>query len=233
MKQLLDLSRYREFSMGSEAVSPDSYHLEELLVQGPNKWSVKFRIFKWFFDKATALFFMPAVGLFAVVLLLLNPWLNPGSVFFKQERMGLEGKPFLLWKFRTMSPDDKARDPTSPVESERITKLGQFMRKLRIDEWPNFINVLRGEMSVIGPRPDAYHHATYFGENLRGYAERHRVKPGITGLAQVQMGYAEGLDPTSLKAKYDNMYVALSCGRLDLFIIRQTFRVILSGFGAK
>ncbi len=139
-----------------------------------------------------------------------------------------------MWKFRTMAFSDvEVRDPNALVEEERITCVGRVLRRTRIDELPNFFNVLRGEMSVIGPRPDAASHAKHYSGKVSGYAERHRVKPGITGLAQVEQGYAEDEDATATKAKYDNLYITRSCGRLDLYIIIRTFVVIANGFGAR
>jgi len=229
---LLSIDRYREFSPGSEATSPDFYDWDVLLNKDSNRRSLKFRAFKFTLDKVLAIMTLPFVACLAVVFLIINPIVNPGPVFFKQKRMGKDGKPFTMWKFRTMVPSNtEARDPHAPVEKDRILPIGKFLRKSRIDELPNFINVLRGQMSVIGPRPDAYNHADSFSGKVRGYEERHRVLPGITGLAQVEMGYAEGEFETALKSKYDNIYVARSCGRMDLYIIRGTFGVILHGLG--
>lgn len=226
--------RYREFSLGSPAVSPKTYEWDDLLKVGPETWSTKFKLFKLLFDKIGAIAMLPVVAFVGLALKVLNPRYNPGTVFFRQDRMGQHGQKFVMWKFRTMiESTDLSRDPNAPVEDGRITRLGRIMRRYRIDELPNFINVLKGEMSIIGPRPDAYNHADHFQGAVRGYKERHRVKPGITGLAQVEMGYAEGEDMTALKAKYDNMYVARSCGRLDVYVIRRTLQVIASGFGAR
>lgn len=137
-----------------------------------------------------------------------------------------------MWKFRTMRvAKTTSRDPNADVEADRIPKLSNFMRKTRIDELPNFFNVLRGEMSVIGPRPDALNHALHFTKHVDGYLARHRVKPGITGLAQVEMGYVVGNKATKLKAKYDNIYVTRFCGRLDIYIICRTFRVMAGAIG--
>jgi len=201
---LLSIDRYREFSPGSEATSPDFYDWDVLLNKDSNRRSLKFRAFKFTLDKVLAIMTLPFVACLAVVFLIINPIVNPGT---------------------------EARDPHAPVEKDRILPIGKFLRKSRIDELPNFINVLRGQMSVIGPRPDAYNHADSFSGKVRGYEERHRVLPGITGLAQVEMGYAEGEFETALKSKYDNIYVARSCGRMDLYIIRGTFGVILHGLG--
>ena len=232
MLDFLSINRYREFSVGSPAIKPESYEISNILTAGPERWSKKFRVFKFCTDKFSALVALPLIAVIGLILLCINPIYNRGPLFFKQERAGLHGKRFKMWKFRSMSPvAGSVRDPNAPVETDRITRLGKFMRKTRIDELPNFFNVLKGDMSLIGPRPDAASHADLFGARVLGYAERHRVRPGITGLAQVEMGYAEGEDDTACKAKYDNMYVSRSCGRLDFYIIRRTIGVMMSGAG--
>ncbi|WP_268808474.1 sugar transferase [Roseovarius albus] len=183
-------------------------------------------------DKGLALLVMPFIACLAILFFFINPMVNPGPVFFKQKRMGKDGKPFIMWKFRTMVPSDcESRDPNAPVETCRIKPFGMALRKSRVDELPNFISVLLGQMSLVGPRPDAFNHADSFSSKVLGYQERHRVLPGITGLAQVEMGYAEGELETALKAKYDNIYVARCCGRMDLYIIFRTFGVVLRGLG--
>lgn len=197
-------------------------------------WTPRFRLFKYGFDKFVALLFMPLLLLVAAALLLVNPFLNPGPVFFRQERMGLDRKPFIMWKFRTMAPaDEEVRAHDAPVEQERITPLGAILRRTRVDELPNFINVLKGEMSVIGPRPDAYAHAARFVYTIPYYADRFRVRPGITGLAQVQGGYAETTRAVQRKARFDHFYVKASDIRMDLYIAARTVKVMLTGFGAK
>lgn len=233
MRQYLDIEHYRKFRVGSPILCPDSYTVEELLKDEP-KMSFNFRVFKFLFDYGCAVLALPIIACISVVLLVLNPFLNPGPLFFRQSRIGKFGKPFRMWKFRTMVPSTiEARDPNADLEDDRIKALGRFMRKIRLDEIPNLINVLRGEMSVVGPRPDAASHVEYYSERVFGYAERHRVKPGITGLAQVEQGYVEDEDATAVKAKYDNIYVNRICGRMDIYIISRTFRVILGGIGAK
>jgi lipopolysaccharide/colanic/teichoic acid biosynthesis glycosyltransferase len=228
------LNRWAEFSSGSSAVSPDTYDMVSLVNRGPQHWSIKFRIFKGLTDYGTAILVAPFVLVVGVMLLVLNPIFNKGPVLFWQRRMGRYGQPFWMVKFRTMTCNGtNVRESHENVELHRITRLGKVLRKMRIDELPNFHNVLRGEMSLVGPRPDAYSHAETFSEVIAGYKERHRVKPGITGLAQVEMGYAEGKDSTQIKSKYDNIYATRSCGRLDVYIILKTVRVVLTGFGGK
>ncbi|MFK7877194.1 MAG: sugar transferase [Paracoccaceae bacterium] len=228
------MNRWTEFSSGSSAISPDFYQIDDIVKGGPERWSLKFRAFKLLCDYGLTILAAPFIISCGLVLLVLNPFFNKGPLLFWQVRMGRYGRPFNMVKFRTMTCDaTNVREADDDLETHRITRLGKIMRKMRIDELPNFWNVLRGEMSLIGPRPDAFSHAEEFSKALVGYKERHRIKPGITGLAQVEMGYAEGSEMTVSKAKYDNMYASRSCGRLDLYIIWRTIKVILTGFGSK
>lgn len=206
----------------------------EMTDHGPSHWSPAFRAYKFSFDTVMCLLAFPMLAGLMVLLSVLNPWLNPGPLFFRQERLGRHGKTFHVWKFRTMTEaSGDGRSHEDGVEHHRITPLGRILRKTRLDEIPNFINVFKGEMSVIGPRPDAASHAEKYLRTIPHYGYRYLVKPGITGLAQVEMGYAEGTDATAEKAHYDQLYVETSCGRLDVWIAWRTIYVMLTGHGAK
>lgn len=234
MRRYLTLEHYTAYHSGSPLLSPESYQSKDELAQVQPDWSKRFRIFKTVIDYGCAILALPLIAIMAVVLFALNPLFNPGPVFFRQPRAGQFGKSFTMWKFRTMLPDGvSSRAHDAKLEEHRITPLGRILRKTRLDELPNFINVLRGEMSVVGPRPDAANHAEHFVRSIVGYANRQRVKPGITGLAQVEQGYAEGADETLRKAEFDNIYVAHSCGRLDVYIIWRTLVVMVRGLGAR
>lgn len=198
------------------------------------RWSPRFRVFKIGVDTLSALLALPLIAGVSVVLLVLNPFFNPGPLFYRQERMGLGGKRFRMWKFRTMVPcDTMVRGAHDPVEDDRITPLGRILRRLRIDELPNFVNVLRGEMSLVGPRPDAWEHASRYIDTVPYYHDRFRVRPGITGLAQIRSGYADNWRAVERKARLDRHYVRRSRGRLELYIILATMTVVLTGAGAK
>lgn len=190
--------------------------------------------FKAVFDKSIAAFALPIVALIALMLVILNPFSNPGPVFYRQDRMGHNGRRFRIWKFRTMTHGgDDVRHHSAPLEQERITPLGRFLRRTRIDELPNFINVIKGDMSVIGPRPDAWDHATTHIETVRYYACRFAVRPGITGLAQIKGGYADHQRAIERKARLDLFYVKNCSTSLDLYIALRTAKVVITGFGAK
>ena len=185
-------------------------------------------------DILIALMALPAIALIAIVLLILNPFWNRGPLIFSQTRMGWRCKPFKAYKFRTMtSVSVMSRGPNDPLETERITRLGMFLRKTRLDEFPQFINVLNGKMSVIGPRPDYWRHATHYSETIAGYRRRHAMKPGITGLAQVDNGYAEGVSATVVKTRHDLKYIEKASLTTDVCILFRTLKVMLTGFGAR
>ena len=209
-------------------------HAAKTLLTGQSHWSNIFCIYKVTFDLTLAVLALPLIALVALFLMIVNPWLNLGPLLFVQERLGRHRIPFRIYKFRTMSVGPTIlRSIEDAVEHDRITPFSKLLRSLRIDELPNFINVLRGDMSVIGPRPDAVEHAEKYLKIIPHYGFRFLVKPGITGLAQIESGYAEGIDATTAKAHYDQLYVETSCGRLDVYIAWRTIRVVLTGFGAK
>lgn len=196
--------------------------------------SAAFLAGKRLFDVLVALMALPFVGAAALVLLVINPIWNPGRLFFVQTRMGQDCRPFSAVKFRTMRPADEiARGPDDPLESDRITPLGRFLRRSRIDELPQFFNVLAGQMSLIGPRPDYWEHAIHYLDTIPGYRQRHVVLPGISGLAQVDGGYAEGVDATTAKTQLDLHYIRNSGPGLEVYIFWRTIYVVCTGFGAR
>lgn len=196
--------------------------------------SVGFRITKRLVDIAVALAALPLLGVTALILLAVNPIGNVGPLFFLQTRMGRDCRPFRAVKFRSMRPARHIlRGPNDPLESDRITPLGQLLRRSRIDELPQFLNVLAGQMSVIGPRPDYWDHAQHYLDTVPGYRQRHTVRPGITGLAQVDGGYAEGVDATVQKTNYDLRYIRGSGLRMELYVLWRTIHVVFTGAGAR
>ena len=166
------------------------------------------RVVKRVVDIPFALAISPMIGVLAVALLVLNPIFNPGPVFFRHERMGQVRVPFRIWKIRTMAPCIGVKlNHDDPIEGDRINRFGEILPKTRLDEPPRFINVLRGEMSLIGPRSDMISQALTFSATIPRYHEQFRVKPGITGLAQVRYGYADRERTVRRQAKNDFMYV--------------------------
>ena len=184
------------------------------------------------FDVCLSLLLLPLLFLTFSILLFFNIFLNQGNVFYIQKRMGKNCKPFYAVKFRTMySSVEVTRKFDDPIEYNRITPFGKILRKTRIDELPQIFNVLKGEMSLIGPRPDYYTHALEYLKNVNGYRERHIIRPGITGLSQIRLGYAEGLEATAKKVSVDNYYIHNVNYIIELKIIGNTIITILRGLG--
>lgn len=185
-------------------------------------------------DVFVALMAVPVVVLAAIALLAINPIWNRGPLIYAQKRMGRRCRPFRAYKFRTMrAAPDIGRGPNDPLETERITRLGRWLRRSHIDEFPQFVNVLLGEMSVVGPRPDYWDHAIHYVDVVPGYRERHTVRPGITGLAQVDGGYAEGIEATIIKTRLDLRYIDTLGYGTDAYVLRRTIAVVLSGIRAR
>ncbi len=184
------------------------------------------------FDIFFALFLLPVAIMLGLALLVANPFANKGPLFFRQVRMGRDCKPFWTLKFRTMRKSLIQRGPDDPIEVERITGLGQTLRRARLDELPQIWNVLKGEMSMIGPRPDFFPHAKHYLRSIPEYRARHMVRPGISGLAQVELGYAEGISATRKKALADLHYIQRAGFRLDLWITWRTIMTVLFFRGA-
>jgi lipopolysaccharide/colanic/teichoic acid biosynthesis glycosyltransferase len=181
----------------------------------------------------STLVLLPAMLVIAVVLLATNPFFNPGPLFFVQKRMGRDCKPFRAYKFRSMDVRPRGiRGPDDPIEVERITPIGNLLRRSRFDELPQILNVYRGEMSLIGPRPDYFRHAHRYIATIPGYRDRHSVLPGISGLAQVRHGYAAGHSATRLKTRADLEYIRSASFRLDLWIFWLTMVTVFRMRGA-
>ncbi|HBR15651.1 MAG TPA: hypothetical protein DD723_08985 [Candidatus Omnitrophica bacterium] len=180
----------------------------------------------------TALIILSPFILFVALLVKLT---SKGPVIYSQTRVGKEGKNFEIYKFRTMKVD--AEKETGPVwaaaKDSRLTPIGGFLRKAHIDELPQFINVLKGEMSVIGPRPERPVFVSQFKEIMPNYENRLTVKPGITGLAQVWHRYDESIEDVKKKLKYDLLYIKKMCFWSDFNIVLRTIRVVFTGEGAR
>lgn len=193
------------------------------------RWS--YLVVKRFFD-----FFFASIGLIILaipmaIIALIIVLDSPGAPIFKQERLGLNGKPFVIYKFRTMHMDAEKNGPRwADREDRRCTQFGMFLRKTRIDELPQLWNILKGDMSFVGPRPERQYFYEQFEKYIVGFSNRLVVVPGLTGYAQVNGGYE--LKPEE-KIVYDMEYIEKRSVLLDLWCIVQTFRVVFSGKGAR
>ena len=176
----------------------------------------------------------------SLILLLISPVLlgvaiavkrsSPGPIIFKQRRYGLDGKEILIYKFRSMTvTEDGSAIEQAHKNDARITPLGAFLRKTSLDELPQFVNVLQGRMSIVGPRPHAVAHNELYRKLIKGYMVRHKVKPGITGWAQVNglRGETETLDKMQGRIDYDLDYLRNWSLRLDIHIIFKTIALVI------
>jgi sugar transferase (PEP-CTERM system associated) len=159
---------------------------------------------------------------------------SPGPVLYRQERVGEHGRTFTLCKFRSMRVDAESGGPRWATENDdRVTRVGRFIRLTRLDELPQLWNVLRGEMSFVGPRPERPYFVRQLTSIIPYYAQRHSVKPGVTGWAQVKYRYGSSIEDALEKLRYDLYYIKHQSIFFDLTIVMDTVKVILSGKGAQ
>jgi exopolysaccharide biosynthesis polyprenyl glycosylphosphotransferase len=184
-------------------------------------------------DLITAIVLIPILLPFFLVLAICIRIESRGSVLFIQPRLGYRGRVFQMLKFRSMHIDRGGGGFTNPKNDPRITRVGQFIRKYRIDELPQVFNVLLGQMSFIGPRPESYELSKWYEKDVPFFAYRHVVRPGISGWAQVEQGYAAEVDGMKLKLEYDFYYIKYFSFWLDLLITFKTIKTIFTGFGAR
>jgi exopolysaccharide biosynthesis polyprenyl glycosylphosphotransferase len=170
-----------------------------------------------------------AVGVLIPFVALGNALTSPGPLFFRQQRVRRGGRPFIMLKFRTMMPDaEKERAAVWAAEHDpRVTFLGRWMRPLRLDELPQVINVLRGEMSIVGPRPERPELVREISDALPIYRARHSVRPGITGWAQVRYRYGDSVEDARVKLEYDLYYIKHAGFVQDILILLQTIPAML------
>lgn len=158
---------------------------------------------------------------------------SPGAPVFRQTRIGRGGRPFTIVKLRTMRPTaSSTADETSSDRLRRVTRAGRFLRRWRIDELPQLWNVLRGDLSFVGPRPERLDLVPGYEDRIPFYAMRHSVPPGLTGWAQVNQGHVNDVDGTALKLEYDLYYLKYNSLWLDVRILVRSIRTIATGFGA-
>ncbi|MAV92826.1 MAG: UDP-phosphate N-acetylgalactosaminyl-1-phosphate transferase [Candidatus Marinimicrobia bacterium] len=192
---------------------------------------------KRFFDLFFIFLFSPVIILIIVLIFCFIKISQPKyNAFYVQQRVGKNGILFRMYKFRTMLINMNVGDNavTTTENDVRITKLGKFLRKHRLDEFPQFINVLIGNMSIVGPRPEQEKFVKKLSKEIPKYMKRHNVKPGITGLAQIKVGYTSGeVDEVKHKLKYDLEYINDISILNDIYILFKSISVILFGFGSR
>jgi exopolysaccharide biosynthesis polyprenyl glycosylphosphotransferase len=173
----------------------------------------------------------PVMGILAVAIKLDSK----GPVFYGQQRVGRFGERFTMYKFRTMRVDAEADGPVwaAPGRDPRVTAFGQFLRRTHLDELPQLVNVLAGDMSLVGPRPERPHFVEQLDRLLPRYDERLLIKPGMTGLAQVHYRYDQTLEDVKKKLRFDLLYIKRMCLMLDARILAWTLLVVFTGRGIK
>lgn len=158
---------------------------------------------------------------------------SKGGIFYTQQRMGYRGRAFKMYKFRSMHGNMEGLAFTEGTEDPRITRVGSVIRKYRIDELPQVLNVLKGDMSFIGPRPESLELSSWYEKDVPFFSYRHVVRPGLSGWAQVEQGYAAEVDGMIRKLQYDFYYIKHFSLWLDILIVLKTIRTVLTGFGAR
>jgi lipopolysaccharide/colanic/teichoic acid biosynthesis glycosyltransferase len=189
---------------------------------------------KRIFDVGVSILLAPVwltLGLFVWVFVKLS---SPGPAIFKQRRIGQGGQPFTMFKFRTMDLDAEDGGPRFAEENdERFIRGGGFLRKSRLDEIPQLVNVLKGNMSLVGPRAEQIPFVRAFRRQIPFYEHRHLVRPGVTGWAQVNYGYADDHAETMEKLTYDLYYVKHMSPVFDLRVLARSLLIVLTGRGAR
>jgi sugar transferase (PEP-CTERM system associated) len=229
--QVEEASRFFERLTGkisAEHLQP--WQLWRLVFAETGRWTRLYRRLRRVFDVASSLIgialSLPIMVLTAVAIRIESP----GPVVYTQERVGLGGRKFIIFKLRSMQSNAEAQGPVWACENDpRVTRVGRIIRRLHIDETPQFFNILRGEMSLIGPRPERPEFVERLEERIPYYSERHLVKPGLTGWAQVSYPYGASFEDAREKLQYDLYYIKNQSPLLDAIILLETARVVLFG----
>jgi exopolysaccharide biosynthesis polyprenyl glycosylphosphotransferase len=188
--------------------------------------------FKRTSDIVLSLLFLVLVAPIAAVAAIAIRLESAGPVIFKQDRVGLGGRTFTVFKFRSMRMDAEKDGPVwAQVYDDRVTRVGRFIRRMRIDELPQILNVLKGDMSFVGPRPERPYFVDLLKKEIRFYDLRHQIKPGITGWAQVMYPYGASVEDSYQKLQFDLYYARNASLSLDLLILLKTVKVVLGAGG--
>lgn len=197
-----------------------------------NNWEVLLSFQKRLFDLIFSSFAIIILFPFYLVISIITYLSSNGPIIYKQERIGINDKPFKIYKFRSMYLNAEKNGPElSKKNDPRVTPWGSFMRKYRIDELPQFFNVLFGNMSIVGPRPEREYWKYELEKETLNYNKLSKIKPGITSLGQVKYGYAENIVEMQKRLRFDLLYLSNTSLILDVKIIWMTIFVVLQGQG--
>ncbi|MGE0126876.1 MAG: TIGR03013 family XrtA/PEP-CTERM system glycosyltransferase [Blastocatellales bacterium] len=226
--QVEESSRFFERLTGK--ISTDRLQPGQLVFAETGRWMRLYRRVRRLFDISASLIGIAISSPLMISTAIAIRLESPGPIIYLQERVGLHGRTFRILKFRSMRVDAESNGPVWADEDDpRVTRVGRIIRKLRIDEIPQFFNILRGEMSLIGPRPERPAFVNQLEERIPYYSERHLVKPGLTGWAQVCYPYGASFDDAREKHQYDLYYIKNQSPLLDAIILFETARVVLFG----
>lgn len=215
-------------------LSVENLHPSFIIFSNGFKRSALFKRLKRVMDVIGSLVGLALFSWISLIISIAIKLESKGPVLYRQERIGEDGKVFSLFKFRSMRTDAEAKGPVWAEENDRrVTRVGRVIRKLRFDEIPQMINVLKGEMSFVGPRPERPFFVDHLKHEIPFYSQRHAVKPGITGWAQICYRYGSSKEDALEKLKYDLYYIKHMSLLFDLMIIFETIKIVLLGRGAR
>ena len=193
------------------------------------EWEKRFKLFSDYFLSFICIVLFSPLFLFCALIIKLT---SKGPIIYKQERIGINGNPFTIYKFRSMVQGSEINGPQlSSDKDSRITRFGKLMRKVRLDEIPQFFNIIKGDMSFVGPRPERRFYADKLIQKAPHYNRIYKVKPGITSWGMVKFGYAENVQEMLQRLKFDILYIENRSLLIDLKILIHTVVIILERKG--
>ncbi|OHV08491.1 hypothetical protein BH688_14105 [Kushneria phosphatilytica] len=223
-----DAQRFHEELTGKVGLDHIYQNPYGLLVTNNN-----YEIFKRAVDFFVALLMLPVILPVIGIAAVLIKRDDPGPIFFRQTRSGFQGREFDVYKLRSMYVNPGDQTPTADGEDPRITRIGKKLRKYRIDELPQLFNVLKGDMSLIGPRPETPSLTAAYERDIPFFRYRHVVRPGITGWAQIEQGYVSEVEGSKRKLEYDFYYIRNFSFWIDILILIRTIKTVFTGSGAR
>lgn len=227
--RVTSMTAFYERVLGRVPVDSVGHHLDDVIQMDDSAGYRLFRVLKRLLDLVICLPLLVLLAASIPLVMMANALTSPGPLFYTQVRLGRGGRPFPIFKFRSMRPDAEKEGQAVWAQGKdpRITPVGRWLRRTRLDELPQCLNVLRGEMSIIGPRPERPEFVDQLTEAIPYYRARHAVRPGLTGWAQVHFRYGASIDDARTKLEYDLYYVKHASPMLDLQIMVRTAAIMV------